>query len=227
MADLWTLTVDIPDSKLVPVRRKRSSGFEQMSIGIPALHNVHSRTRRHAVKKVQQAALAGGLLARGTRDLELITDRLPAGERFDVLIIRRAPRPLDWGIAHGEWKDGGRLLYGDNASSSTKPTRDWTAKRVFGLDDDSHPGIRWHVGQERSGQPKLYQLSVLIAPAEDCECRHRDASRRQALAVAKLLDLRGPGVCESIQAAIQLEAPREPCGCGLPTLPGRWLRGVL
>jgi hypothetical protein len=92
--------------------------------------------------------------------------RLLAGERFDVLLGRRAPRPLDCAIqSETPWKDGGRGIYGDNLESAMKPTRDWAARRVFGLDGDSSPLIRWHVGQERSGKPKLYQISVLIVPA--------------------------------------------------------------
>ena len=59
------------------------------------------------------------------------------------------------------------MLYGDNAESSVKATRDWAAKRVFGLDGDSSPLVRWHVGQERSARPKLYQISVLILPAAE------------------------------------------------------------
>lgn len=171
---VWSLTVDIPASDLV----RRKSKIVRRTLGIPALHNLGnsggkaSWTRHAALVKLHKAALDAGLLGsiRARAGAGVIQAQLLGGQPFDVLLIRRAPRPLDCAIQRGEWKRGGRGIYGDNLGSSLKAGRDWTAKRVFGLDGDSSPLLRWHVGQEKSARPKLYQLSVVIVPAEDCEC---------------------------------------------------------
>lgn len=162
MSDSWSLTVDIPASDLV--LRKRQ--YVRRTLGIPALHNLRGPWSQHHVVRVHQRLLDAELLVSDRRGAaDHLRRLLQLGDRFDVMLIRRAPRPLDCAVQEGDWKRGGRLLYGDNASSAMKLTRDWTAKRVFGLDGDSSPLIRWHVGQERSGKPKLYQISVLIVPA--------------------------------------------------------------
>jgi hypothetical protein len=163
--DSWSLTVDIPASDLV----RREGKIVRRTLGIPAVHNLRDWTLRNTLTKLHKAQLDAGLLTSpGKRwAADVLKRRLANGEHFDVLLIRRAPRPLDSAIHHGQWKHGGRMIYGDNASSAVKGGRDWTAKRVFGLDGDSSPLLRWHVGQERSGKAKLYQLSVLIAPAAE------------------------------------------------------------
>jgi hypothetical protein len=167
--DSWSLTVEIPASDLV----RRKGKFVRRAIGIPALHNLRGVFAGAAVVKAHKAALDAGLLAKwGPGAANCISSRLRLGHRFDVLLIRRAPRPLDSAIQHGEWGDGGRMIYGDNAGSALKAARDWTAKRIFGLAGDSSPLLRWHVGQERSSKPRQYQLAILIrpAPAEIARC---------------------------------------------------------
>lgn len=162
MSDSLSLVVEVPAHDLV----SRKGRIVRRALGIPALHNLRGALAGSAVVKVHKAALDAGLWASpGRHWVDVIKRRLLGGYLFDVLLIRRAPRPLDCAIQHGEWKDGGRGIYGDNLGSSLKAARDWTAKRVLGLDGDSSPLVRWHVGQERSGRPKLYQIAVLIVPA--------------------------------------------------------------
>jgi len=160
----WSLTVDVPADELVRLPRRKGGGFTQRPLGIPALHNLRGPWTQHHVVKAHKALLDAGHLRHmsGHRAAAMCGARLRLGCRFDVLIIRRAPRPLDAAIQEGEWKRGGRQLYGDNASSADKAARDWTAKHVFGLEGDSSPLIRWHTGQERSARPKLYQLEIRI-----------------------------------------------------------------
>jgi hypothetical protein len=169
--DSWSLTVAVPASDLV----RRKGRIVRRALGIPALHNLRGALAGSAVVKAHKAALDAGLLAepmmrRVGGELKF---RLRHGERFDVLLIRRAPRPLDCAIqGSGDWKQGRRDIYGDNLESSLKAARDWVAKRVLGLDGDSGPLIRWHAGQERSGRPRLHQIAILIrpAPAEIARC---------------------------------------------------------
>jgi hypothetical protein len=171
--DSWSLTVEIPPTVTIRRKRKGRRVYVETS-AFPAIHNLRDWALRNELTQLHKAALDAGLLAepmmrRVGGELKF---RLRRGERFDVLLIRRAPRPLDSAIQHGEWGKGGRMIYGDNASSAVKGGRDWTAKRVFGLTGDSSPLLRWHVGQEKSARPKLYQLAILIrpAPAEIARC---------------------------------------------------------
>lgn len=173
MADSWGLTVDIPAT--IPIRRKRKGVMRTIeTAAFPAIHNLRDWALRNELVKLHKAKLDARLLASpGKRCMaDFIRRRLANGETFDAMIIRRAPRPLDCAIQHGDWKAGGRMIYGDNAGSALKAARDWTAKRVFGLDGDSSPLVRWHVGQRCSGKPRLYQLVILIrpAPAEIARC---------------------------------------------------------
>lgn len=163
MTDIWRLKVDVPDHDLV----QRKGRAIRRTLGIPAIHNLRGALAGHAAGKAHKAALFTGL--RSSPSLHgaavHLRNQVWDGHPYDVLLIRRAPRPLDCAIQDGEWKRGGRQLYGDNAESAMKPSRDWLYKVVFGLDDDSSPLLRWHVGQERSGAPKLYQIEVIITPA--------------------------------------------------------------
>jgi len=160
VVDIWRLKVDVPAHDLV----QRKGRVVRRKLGIPAVHNLRGALAGHAAGKAHRAALEAGLWK--SRHVPLLfAPRLQSGQSFDVLLIRRAPRPLDCAIQVGAWKRGGRQLYGDNLGSSLKAARDWTAKRIFGLDGDSSPLLRWHVGQERSGAPKLYQIEIIIMPA--------------------------------------------------------------
>lgn len=170
--DSWSLTVEIPPTVTIRRKRKGRRVYVETS-AFPAIHNLRDWPLRNELVQLHKARLDAGLLATRQRPQRMWPWlRLRAGERFDVLLIRRAPRPLDSAIQHGEWGKGGRMIYGDNAGSALKAGRDWTAKRVFGLTGDSSPLIRWHVGQEKSARPKLYQLAILIrpAPAEIARC---------------------------------------------------------
>jgi hypothetical protein len=171
--DSWSLTVEIPPTVTIRRKRKGRRVYVETS-AFPAIHNLRDWALRNELTQLHKAKLDAGLMAEpklryGALDLR---GHHHLGHRFDVMLIRRAPRPLDSAIQHGEWGKGGRMIYGDNAGSALKAGRDWAAKRVFGLTGDSSPLLRWHVGQEKSARPKLYQLAILIrpAPAEIARC---------------------------------------------------------
>jgi len=162
MSISWSLTVEVPEDELV---RDKRGGIIRRPLSIPALHNTRDWKRCSAVTRAHKAALDAAqaelLVARNqgwhTRQ---IRQHLAAGEALDVLLIRRAPRPLDCAVQRD-----GRGIYGDNLGSSLKPTRDWVAKRVLRLEGDSSPLVRWHCGQERSDRPRQHQIVILIVPA--------------------------------------------------------------
>jgi hypothetical protein len=163
MIQSWSITVEVPADDLV----RRKGKLVRRTLGIPAVHNLRDWRLRSALAKGHRAKLDAALLASpGLRSrAELIQQQLKAGVRWDVLLIRRAPRPVDCAVQEGEWSAGGRGIGGDNLGSSLKAARDWTANVVLGLAGDSSPLVRWGVGQERSYKPRLYQIAILVMPA--------------------------------------------------------------
>jgi hypothetical protein len=163
---IWSLTVEVPPT--VSIQRKRKGRVVTIeTAAFPAIHNLRDWRLRSQLTKLHKRLLDEALLHK--RLLGWIARQLMAevkiGRRYDVMLIRRAPRPLVGAVQQGDWGGGGGFIGGDNAGSSLKAARDWAAKRVFGLAGDSSPLVRWSVGQERSALPRQYQLVVAVVPA--------------------------------------------------------------